>query len=192
VIKLHKAPEGLPMYMHPMEIAQVFAIFEAVGPRRVLEWGSGGSTATLLAEFDCIQRYVSVEHHADWYEHVRSAVTDPRLELRLIPPDKPLPPGKHSDKVLRAWERQAEQDRSIFAQYIGFPRSLGLEFDLVLVDGRARTFCLAEGHAMLRPGGVLLIHDAQRAEYHAALTALGPHRFLQPWKQGQVCLLRKP
>jgi hypothetical protein len=36
------------------------------------------------------------------------------------------------------------------------------------------------------------LHDAQRTDYHDALRAVGSPVFLTPWKQGQVCLLRKP
>jgi hypothetical protein len=59
------------------------------------------------------------------------------------------------------------------------------------VDGRARCFCLKEGFDLLRPGGVIVLHDAQRADYHDAVKSLGEAIFLEPWKQGQICLVRK-
>ena len=45
-------------------------------------------------------------------------------------------------------------------------------FDFVLVDGRARRFCIREGFQLLRDGGLLLLHDSQRTDYHDALEAL--------------------
>lgn len=183
-------PAGLRMYMHPIEISQVLGIIEAVAPLRFLEWGSGGSTATLLREFPCIETYVSVEHDGGWHDQVKQAVKDPRLALYHVPPAR-MPEGTR-DAELRAWERAAEADSSYFPDYVALPRTLGLTFDAVLVDGRARTFCLREGFSLLRSGGVLLLHDAQRTEYHAELAALGRPRFLEPWKQGQLCLVRKP
>jgi predicted O-methyltransferase YrrM len=63
-------------------------------------------------------------------------------------------------------------------------------FDVALVDGRARTHCLRKAFRLVRPGGVVILHDAQREEYHATVEALGGGLYLQPWVQGQVCLLR--
>ena len=78
------------------------------------------------------------------------------------------------------------------ADYVARPGQLGMEFDFVLVDGRARIHCLVEGWKLLRPGGVILIHDAQRPEYHDTVRSLGRAVFLEPWEQGQICFVRKP
>jgi hypothetical protein len=77
--------------------------------------------------------------------------------------------------------------------YIAFPATLGTDFDFVLVDGRARCWCVAAGWALLRAGGCLVLHDAQRPEYHGAIAALGVRAtFLEPFHNGQICLVRKP
>jgi predicted O-methyltransferase YrrM len=89
------------------------------------------------------------------------------------------------------WDNRAEVDATLYASYIRYPATLGMAFDVVLVDGRARCFCMPEGFRLLRPGGILILHDAQRTEYHTAAAALGKPVFLTPWKQGQVCLVRK-
>jgi hypothetical protein len=61
------------------------------------------------------------------------------------------------------------------------------------VDGRARRFCLKAGWDLLRPGGVLVLHDAQRTDYHDVLFSLGPSPvLLEPWRRGQLALVRKP
>ena len=85
----------------------------------------------------------------------------------------------------------AETDASLLRSYVEFPASLGQSFDFVLVDGRARCFCMKAGFSLLRPGGVMVLHDAQRVEYHATAKSLGRAVFLEPWKQGQICLVRK-
>ncbi len=185
------APSDLPVYMHPVEFSQVLAILHTLGARRCLEWGSGGSTQAILKQCPFVERYVSVEHHRDWYEQVKVRVTDPRLSLNLVEPDRPLPPGKHSEEEMIAWDARAEQEPELCKSYVGFPAGLGTEFDFVLVDGRARRFCLRAGFDLLRPGGVIVLHDAQRTQYHDAVNALGPALFLTPWEQGQVCLVRK-
>lgn len=185
------AAEALPVYMDPIEFSQLLAIVHALAPKRCLEWGSGGSTRALLERCPFIEQYVSVEHDGEWYKQVRQQVHDPRLDLHHVAPDKPMGPGQHSHPEIVAWDANAEVDREVLAQYIGYPATLGQEFDFVLVDGRARRFCLAAGWELLRRGGVMVLHDAQRTQYHDAVQALGPALFLEPWKQGQICLMRK-
>lgn len=187
-----KLKEALPVYMHPIELSQLLAVLHALGPRRVLEWGAGGSTRVLLEEGATVERHVSIEHDRDWYEKVHALVSDPRLLLKHVPPDRPMSEGSHAQRDIEAWAALAEDDASVLAAYVGFPRTLGIAFDLVLVDGRARCFCLREGFELLRPGGVIILHDAQRTQYHGALRSLGKAVFLEPWHQGQIALVRKP
>lgn len=187
----------LPVWMDPIELSQVRAVIETLSPRRVLEWGAGGSTRELLERCAFIERYVSIEHNREWHDRVRAIVTDPRLELHLVEPSSPEPklgedPSRAEREQLVAWRAQAESDAELMRDYVALPRGLDdHEFDFVLVDGRARCFCIREGFTLLRPGGVLLVHDAQRSEYHAALESIGRPVFLEPWKQGQVCFVRK-
>ncbi len=194
---------SLPVWMDPIELAQVRAILETLLPKRVLEWGAGGSTRELLATCPFIERYVSIEHNREWHGRVAEVVTDPRLELHLVEPSSPEPtpptgPGwtagaKQQREAITAWRLRAETDPELMGAYVALPRTLpNPEFDFVLVDGRARCLCVHEGFSMLRPGGVLVVHDAQRREYHGALGEVGRPVFLTPWVQGQVCLVRKP
>jgi predicted O-methyltransferase YrrM len=183
--------EALPVYMDPIEFSQLLAIVNTLGPRRCLEWGSGGSTRALLEHCPFIEQYVSVEHDGEWHEQVKQRVEDPRLELNHVPPDKPMSPGKHKHEEVVAWDASGEVDPGVMAHYVAFPATLNQQFDFVLVDGRARCFCLKAGWELLRPGGVIVLHDAQRTQYHDAVRALGRAVFLEPWKQGQLCLVRK-
>jgi predicted O-methyltransferase YrrM len=185
-------PSELAVWMDPSEFSQLLTAVFAVHPARVLEWGSGGSTRALLEQCPFIERYVSIEHDPEWYALVKARVTDPRLSLHHVPPALPPPPRGAKRSVVQEWNLRAERELAVMAQYVAFPRTLGLTFDFVLVDGRARTFCLREGFELLAPGGVLVLHDAQRAEYHDAVRALGTSLFLTPWTAGQICLIHKP
>ena len=176
--------------MSDVEFSQVLAVFETLAPKLCLEWGSGGSTRVLLERCPFIESYLSIEHDEVWYETVREQITDLRLQLHCVPPDDPLPPDA-TRKAEIEWCARAEVDRAMFKSYVERPRTLHSSYDLVIVDGRARNFCLAEGYDLLRPGGVLLLHDAQREDYHAAVRQLGRALFLEPWSQGQVCIVRK-
>jgi hypothetical protein len=181
----------LKVWMDPIEHSQVLAVLYALQPARCLEWGSGGSTQSFLANCPFVREWVSVEHDAHWAKQVREALSDPRLSLHHVAPDRPLAGEKHSEAEMNRWNARAEHEPELMASYVGFPRSLSGSFDFVLVDGRARRFCIAEGFQLLRAGGVLVLHDAQREDYHDALRAEGDPVFLRPWKQGQIALLRK-
>ncbi len=187
--------EPLPVYMHPVEWSQLLAILETLQPARVLEWGSGGSTRAILEHCPFIERYVSVEHNPPWHARVQELVSDPRLSLNLVEgtEKEPFPAKgtKNRGTIIGDWYLKCEHDPSIMADYVAFPATLGERFDLVLVDGRARTHCLKAGWELLDSPGVLLIHDAQREEYHPTIRSFPRARFLEPWHQGQVCLIRK-
>ena len=183
---------ALAIWMDPVEFSQLRAILETLSPRVCLEWGSGGSTQTLLRACPFIEEYVSVEHNRAWHDKVKAEVTDPRLRLFHVAADQPLELAKPSQKQLEAWDLRAEQEPAVMASYVGLPRTLGRTFDFVLVDGRARNFCVREGYELLRSGGVLVVHDAQREDYASTLAEFPRSIFLTPWRQGQIWFVRKP
>src|SRR5688572_712913 len=181
----------LVVHMDPVELSQLLAILYAVQPTRFLEWGAGGSTRVILERCPFIERYVAIEHDEAWWSKVRASIKDPRLDLRLVPPDRPLTMKSPSREDMIAWEATGEHDEGVFKNYVAAPVAPGVVFDAVLVDGRARRFCIRHGFELLRPGGLLLLHDAQRSEYHDALRDVGEPLFLDAWKQGQLALVRK-
>jgi predicted O-methyltransferase YrrM len=183
---------SLPVHMAAEEFSQLLAVMHRLAARRCLEWGSGGSTQAVLEQCPSVERYVSIEHDRAWYERVRQQVRDPRLELYYLAPEVPIPARSLFKSKRRKWNARAEVERSLLAGYIDFPATLGVLFDVVLVDGRARNFCLSAGWRLLRPGGVLVLHDAQRRQYRAALCSLGTPELLEPYRQGQMGLLVKP
>ena len=190
----------LPVWMHPIEFAQVIAVLATLAPTRIVEWGSGGSTRAWPSLVPRLSLLVSVEHHGPWYERVQATLHDSRVRYGLCLPraqdsEPTFPPTTPEEKTTyRAWCDRCEEDPSIMADYIGYPASVadGVPFDIAFVDGRARVPCAAEALRILRPGGVVLVHDTQREEYHGPLAALGQPVYLEPWVQGQLCLIRKP
>ncbi len=185
--------ERLTVYMGPSEQATIRAALHLVAPRRLLEWGAGGSTRFFLDAAPGLERLVSIEHDGEWAEKVRRSIDDRRLELHHVAADVPPVGEEARDRRKRqAWDARAERDPAILRSYVGRPRALGGDFDFVLVDGRARRFCLAEGFELLRPGGLMVLHDAQRTDYHDAVPRAGRVVFIEPWEQGQVCLIVKP
>ncbi len=182
------------VYMDSVEYSQIQAALTALQPRRFLEWGSGGSTIDFLKRYESIETMVSIEHHPLWYEKVKAAASDPRLSYYLKEATAREPDREFFGLVRakrQAWRRRAETDRSIFREYVEFPTTLGLTFDCIFVDGRARNFCIETGWEILEKGGLMIIHDAQRVIYHETIARMGTPIYLTPWRRGQVCLLPK-
>jgi predicted O-methyltransferase YrrM len=183
---------SLSVYMHAQELAQLRDALHAVGPRVALEWGAGGSTAFLLRELPALDKLCSIEHDFAWFASVRAAVDDARLVLRYAPPDLLPTPDELRREGGLWWQRHAEREAAVMGSYVAAAVTFGERFDFVLVDGRARRFCLPQGWALLRPGGVMVLHDAQRPEYADAIPDDARTRFVEPWVQGQICVMTKP
>lgn len=182
------------VYMDAVEYSQITAAVTALQPKRFLEWGSGGSTVDFLKRYASIEKMVSVEHHPLWYEKVKAAATDPRLSYFLKEGASEEPKAEFFGlyRAKRAaWRRRAETDRSVFREYVDLPATLGMTFDCIFVDGRARNFCIEAGWELLERGGLMIVHDAQREFYHETIARMGTPTYLQPWRDGQVCLLPK-
>lgn len=127
-------------------------------PATCLEWGSGFSTRYFPRFSPGLERWVAVEHHAEWYELLKGSVRDPRVELVHVPPDRQPFSGPEHDGTYDELRR-----------YVDYPASLGARFDFVMVDGRARAACLDKAHGLLSGRGLVVLHDAQREYYRAAV-----------------------
>ncbi len=118
---------------------------------RVLEWGCGGSTAFLAGRF---REVVSVEHDGAWVRGIGPHLPA-NATVHHVPPDWPYRGGF------------APAEPGQFQTYVEFPSTLGLRFDAVLVDGRARVACALAAHELLVDRGILFFHDfIRRARYH--------------------------
>jgi predicted O-methyltransferase YrrM len=121
---------------------------DLVGPgSRVFEYGGGGSTLWFLERG---AEVVTVEHHPDWAEQLRSRVSSPR------------------------WTLLERSPAESFADYVDAVTDYADDFfDVVLVDGRERARCAVAAAPKVRRGGLLLVDDIDRDRYHAALETIG-------------------
>jgi len=112
---------------------------------RVFEYGAGASTIWLARHAASV---ASVEHHAGWHQRLTREVTRfPNIQLA---------------------HRELEGDA-----YIGAIDEVGGPFDLIVVDGRRRTECLARAIPHLAPGGIILLDDSGRGRYRRAIENCG-------------------
>ncbi len=135
-------------------------------PVRVFEWGSGASTMWLANRADRID---SVEHHRGFGEMIRAQLDD-RGDLRA------------DHKVLHIVEPAASDSPAIgsrkegmggldFEDYVRHIGTVGGEFDLIVIDGRAREACLAAALGHLAPDGIIVFDNTFRRRYRAAVEA---------------------
>jgi hypothetical protein len=142
--------------MDEPEIEALRTVLFARKPKRVLEWGAGGSTLYWPAMFPEIE-WVSVEHNPAYAQALQGKLP-PNATLRQL--DFP----KYHE--LRAAE-------------------LGGLFDLIIVDGRRRVRCLDVARELLNEGGAAILHDAGRARYAPAKAFYKQVTVLHPPKKAK-------
>jgi predicted O-methyltransferase YrrM len=155
-------------WMRYWEIEIVEDVLRALVPRRCLEWGSGYSTLRFTSLLPPDAHWLSIEHDRAWYERVQvmaAEATGARatIELHCAPPTR-------EPWTLQDGDGTAEH----FAGYVALPAQRG-PFDFILVDGRARVDCLIAARDLVRPDGIVMLHDANRPQYHGPL-AMYPHQ----------------
>lgn len=129
---------------------------------RVLEYGAGGSTLFFSKR---IKEIVSIEHDAEWFDLVKNRVRNKDLsnaQFFIVPPTTPEggQPVRYASITKKAYNGlDFYHYVSVIDQFIdGY-------FDMIVIDGRARTYCLEHSVRKLRSGGMLVFDNADRIEY---------------------------
>ncbi len=106
----------------------------------VLEFGAGGSSIWFAQRTATV---VSIESDVVWYVRILRRAQELKLSHLLL---------FYLSTAEECWQTLTQ---------------LGL-FDLVLVDGHSRVECIKRAREHVRPGGWLVLDDAQRRAYRAA------------------------
>lgn len=131
---------------------------------RVFEYGSGASTVWLAQRAGEIY---SVEHDEEFANLVGSLISGfDNVTLLTVPPKEAMgsaaaPSGR------RGYENMD------FIEYVETIGQVGGEFDLIVVDGRARVSCALWAFRYLKPGGILLFDDLRRNRYRSIFEMIG-------------------
>lgn len=132
---------------------------------RVFEYGSGASTVWLGKR---AAEVITVEHDAGWSPVVAAQVASmPNVRLRLIPPDDPGSFNAAYGSTKPGW-----RDKSFQTYVKAIDDEVG-QFDVIVIDGRARVACLDHAAARLAPGGIIVFDNSNRAPYVAAIKRSG-------------------
>jgi predicted O-methyltransferase YrrM len=136
------------------------------GAARVFEYGSGASSVWLGRRAGLVH---TVEHDAGFATVVRKLLAEAGLSSTVGLIEVEAPAREHP-RVPSARRGEAGRD---YADYVAAIDRVDGEFDLVVVDGRARLACLAAAQPRLAPGGLVLFDDSQRKRYAAGLASSG-------------------
>jgi hypothetical protein len=139
-------------WMHPSEIN---LIINHLNPEdTMLEWGCGGSTILFSQH---VKSYYSLEHNKEWYDQVTKKIQDKGLtNIQFF--HVPTNDGINKD-FLPENEGKQMSHRQRYANYIQYPNQWDIKFDKILVDGRARQFCIHECANFLADDGLVFFHD---------------------------------
>jgi radical SAM superfamily enzyme YgiQ (UPF0313 family)/SAM-dependent methyltransferase len=148
-----------PPFMEPHEIEAFFLLLRTFDkPAQALEWGSGASTFYYGSRLYPGSLWHAIEHETGfWFEQTSYEANRWGSDRIVVSQVVPNIPKKSADGY--------DEDFAAFRNYVLFPTTLGRQFDLILVDGRARIACMAVGWELLRDDGVMILHDAERPEY---------------------------
>lgn len=149
---------------------------------RVFEWGSGESTVYWSRRVTSI---VAIEHIESSFVHTKNDLVNygrRNYTLLLIPPKgyRRLPPDPSEPLDYCS----ADSARLTYKDYATIIKSYSQLFDLIIVDGRARTSCLYHACNKLMGGGYLVLDNSDRAYYLRNIRHLFEdwkvHRFFGP------------
>jgi Methyltransferase domain len=136
------------------------------GKAKVFEYGSGASTLWLARRAHEVH---SVEHHAEFADLMAGKVADlPNVSLRHVPA-KRMAAGRQPPTPSRRFGQRGLD----YTDYVRSIDAVDGEFDLIVVDGRAREECLRRSVERLAPGGIVLFDNSNRRRYQQALRSSG-------------------
>lgn len=127
-------------------------------PISVFEWGSGASTLWLAKRADEI---ISVEHDPKWHAILQPFLQEnSNVTLLLKEPDELLLDEKYASRKIRG---------ANFKNYVTAIQDYGKKFDVIVIDGRARSACLEISVNFLKDNGCIVLDNSDRQEYQQAI-----------------------
>lgn len=142
---------------------RVAAHLATITSPRVFEWGSGASTLWLA---DRAAEVHAVEHDAGWGAMVKSVV--PRHAAVTVVLPTPVTPGRSAVTSMKPGHAGLD-----FTDYCAAIAEVPGDFDLIVIDGRAREKCLELALGRLAPRGLIVFDNVDRNRYVEALDAIG-------------------
>lgn len=134
---------------------------------KIFEYGGGGSTLYFL---DRVAEVITVEHNKEWFDILQKKIDstgNTQWRGQLILPEKPANISNLDSSNPSDFSSGDPEFQDVtFKAYSTFICQFKDEyFDLVLIDGRARTSCLFHAMPKVKSGGYLLLDNSERKYY---------------------------
>ena len=151
---------------------------------RILEWGCGYSTiyfSKYLKSLKIDFEWYGIDNSSVWYEKILNKIKqldlDNNVHLYLFEflPFWQKPGWNWDNPDPKGFEPNDENEM----KYISDPKTSGMKYDLIIVDARFRRRCLIEAQKMLAPNGFVILHDAQKEQYHSPLSLYKYGKFIE-------------
>lgn len=134
------------------------------GHSQVFEYGSGASTFWLSSRCQSIH---TVEHDQAYFHQIKSLAKDLKnVTWNLVTP-KPIIGSLSDGKCLSARKGFEMLD---FTDYVQSIANTPILYDLIVIDGRARSSCLKFSMNFLKPNGIIVFDNTFRQRYHHAIS----------------------
>jgi len=135
------------------------------GRARVFEYGAGASTLWLAKRS---AEVASVEHDVGFAASMQDLFArHANISLAVVPD---APAKGHAGE---ARSKRKGYEHRAFDAYVASIAARQGQFDLIVIDGRARNACLAAALERLAPDGVILFDNSDRSEYRQAIEGSG-------------------
>ena len=140
---------------------------------QVFEWGCGGSTIFYARKGTFV---TSIEHSLDWSKLVGERLLAGKYtgwSIQHIPPEPANAPDATICDHPSYLSTDAEFYGQKFLQYVCKIDSYQDKyFDIVAIDGRARSSCVMHAVPKVKQGGYLLWDNTERSEYQNAIRSV--------------------
>lgn len=154
----------LPWWTYPA-VTEVDGFLAGLdGRARVFEYGSGASSVWLGRRAAEVH---SVEHSSEFVDFLQPVLAEvPNVRLRHVP-------ATQRGDAARVPSQRFGHEGLDFAEYVASIDDIGGEFDLIVIDGRARAACLRQAVGHLADGGTIVFDNSNRARYAEAILTSG-------------------
>lgn len=135
----------------------------------IFEWGSGGSTIFFANR---CKNIVSIEYDKEWFDELTKEIQNRNLNnINLIyQPHN----NEKCDDILNPDKFVSYSkfyNQCVFETYVKTIDNY-IEFDLIIVDGRARISCVKRAVSKVKNNGFILIDDMDRQHYQKINTLI--------------------
>ncbi|HUF08824.1 MAG TPA: hypothetical protein VMO47_05850 [Rhodothermales bacterium] len=137
----------------------------------MFEWGSGGSTVFFAER---VRTVCTIEHDQSWGARVRHELNRREIsnvDLEVVAPTVSSDPGTSVEEPI--WDNRPEYANLDFRAYVEtIEKWPDASLDLAVVDGRCRPDCIRYATRKVKPMGLLVVDNSERAAYRAALSTV--------------------